>query len=148
MSWRRGCAKSRGHRSSCSSPSPAGDRKSIAAARPRYHILVASESGDIVTHLTWDGTAFAVDHVVPVGIMPADIDGPHNVTVAPDGSAWYVTIAHGTPFGSLWKMSAATDSLLGWAPVEMFPTTIALTPDGTLAFVANSDFHGDHPRVN
>jgi YVTN family beta-propeller protein len=30
----------------------------------------------------------------------------------------------------------------------MFPTTIALTPDGTLAFVANSDFHGDHPRVN
>jgi DNA-binding beta-propeller fold protein YncE len=30
----------------------------------------------------------------------------------------------------------------------MFPTTIALTPDGALAFVANSDFHGDHPRVN
>jgi len=120
----------------------------LRAAPPRYHILVASESGDIVTHLTWDGTAFAVDHVVPVGIMPADIDGPHNVTVAPDGSAWYVTIAHGTPFGSLWKMSAATDSLLGRAPVEMFPTTIALTPDGTLAFVANSDFHGDHPRVN
>lgn len=120
----------------------------LRAAPPRYHILVASESGDIVTHLTWDGTALAVHHVVPVGIMPADIDGPHNVTVAPDGSAWYVTIAHGTPYGSLWKMSAATDSLLGRAPVEMFPTTIALTPDGTLAFVANSDFHGDHPRVN
>src|SRR2546425_190181 len=34
------------------------------------------------------------------------------------------------------------------APVEMFPTTIALTPDGELAFVANSDFHGDHPRKN
>jgi len=119
-----------------------------AQAAPGYRILVASESGDIVTELTWDGTALAVAKVVPVGIMPADIDGPHNVTVAPDGSAWYVTIAHGTPYGSLWKMSAGTDSLLGRAPVEMFPTTIALTPDGALAFVANSDFHGDHPRVN
>ena len=68
-----------------------------------YRILVASESGDIVTQLTWDGTSLAVAKVVPVGIMPADIDGPHNVAVAPDGSAWYVTIAHGTPYGSLWK---------------------------------------------
>src|SRR3989441_4876850 len=115
---------------------------------PGYRILVASESGDIVTQLTWDGTALAVAKVVPVGIMPADIDGPHNVTVAPDGSAWYVSIAHGTPYGSLWKMSAGSDTLLGRAQLEMFPTTIALTPDGTLAFVANSDFHGDHPRTN
>src|SRR5216683_5054161 len=115
---------------------------------PGYRILVASESGDIVTQLTWDGTALAVAKIVPVGIMPADIDGPHNVTVAPDGSAWYVSIAHGTPYGSLWKMSAGSDTLLGRAQLEMFPTTIALTPDGTLAFVANSDFHGDHPRMN
>lgn len=120
----------------------------VSPGSPSYRILVASESGDIVTELTWDGTALAVAKVVPVGIMPADIDGPHNVAVAPDGSAWYVTIAHGTPYGSLWKMSAGTDSLLGRAPVEMFPTTIGLTPDGALAFVANSDFHGDHPRVN
>src|SRR5438876_1068014 len=105
---------------------------------PGYRILVASESGDIVTELTWDGTALSVAKVVPVGIMPADIDGPHNVTAAPDGSAWYVTIAHGTPYGSLWKMSAGTDSLLGRAPLEMFPTTIALTPDGALAFVAGN----------
>src|SRR5438034_11800907 len=126
----------------------AGFVGSPRSGAPGYRILVASESGDIVTELTWDGAALAVVKVVPVGIMPADIDGPHNVTAAPDGSAWYVTIAHGTPYGSLWKMSAGTDSLLGRAPVEMFPTTIALTPDGALAFVANSDFHGDHPRVN
>src|SRR3989442_5135871 len=119
-----------------------------ATDAPGYRILVASESGDIVTELTWDGVSLAVAKVVPVGILTADIDGPHNVTVAPDGSAWYVTIAHGTPYGSLWKMSAGTDSLLGRAPVEMFPTTVALTPDGALAFVANSDFHGDHPRKN
>lgn len=115
---------------------------------PNYRILVASESGDIVTELSWNGTALAVTKVVPVGLMPADIDGPHNVAVAPGGAAWYVTIAHGTPYGSLWKMSADNDSLLGRAQVEMFPTTIGLTPDGALAFVANSDFHGDHPRTN
>src|SRR2546425_9036389 len=37
---------------------------------------------------------------------------------------------------------------LARAQVEMFPTTISVTPDGELAFVANSDFYGDHPRVN
>src|SRR5258708_22603468 len=120
----------------------------LSAGAPGYAILVASESGDIVTQLTWDGTSLAVAKVVPVGIMPADINGPHNVAVAPDGSAWYVTIAHGTPYGSLWKMSAGTHTLLGRAPGQLFPTTIGLTPDGALAFVADSDFHGDHPRVN
>lgn len=115
---------------------------------PAYRILVASESGDIVTQLTWDGTALKTVKTVPVGIMPADIDGPHNVTVSPDGKYWYVTIAHGTPYGTLWKMAAGADTLVAKAPVEMFPTTISLTPEGDLAFVANSDFHGDHPRVN
>ena len=115
---------------------------------PGYRILVASESGDIVTELTWDGAALQTVKVVPVGIMPADIDGPHNVTVSPDGKYWYVTIAHGTPYGTLWKMAAGVDTVVGRAPVEMFPTTISVTPDGELAFVANSDFHGDHPRTN
>jgi len=121
---------------------------SVAQAPPGYRILVSSESGDIVTQLAWDGTALRTVKVVPVGIMPADIDGPHNVAVSPDGKSWYVTIAHGTPFGSLWKMAADGDTVVGKAPVEMFPTTIGLTPDGDLAFVANSDFHGDHPRTN
>jgi len=59
-----------------------------------------------------------------------------------------VTIAHGTPYGSLWKLNYVADSLLGRAQVELFPTTITVTPDGQFAFVANSDFHGDHPRIN
>jgi len=113
-----------------------------------YRILVSSESGDIVTQLAWDGKALTTVKTVPVGIMPAGIDGPHNVAVSPDGRHWYVTIAHGTPYGTLWKLAADADTVLGRAPLELFPTTIALTPDGELAFVANSDFHGDHPRTN
>lgn len=118
------------------------------AGNAGFRVGVVSESGDIVTWLRPTADGLIVDRVVPVGIMPSDIDGPHNIAVAPDGKSYYVTIAHGTPYGSLWKLNAAGDSLVGRAQVELFPTTIAVTPDGQFAFVANSDFHGDHPRVN
>jgi YVTN family beta-propeller protein len=57
-------------------------------------------------------------------------------------------MAHGTPWGSLWRLDARTHRVLGTAQAEGYPTTIALTPDGEFAFVANSDFFGDRPRVN
>jgi DNA-binding beta-propeller fold protein YncE len=119
-----------------------------APARFPYRLYVVSESSDIVSQLAWDGTTLKTVKTVPVGIMPADIDGPHNITLSPDGRFYYVTVAHGTPYGSLWKMAVSGDTLLGRAAVEMFPTTISVTPDGELAFVANSDFYGDHPRTN
>ncbi len=118
------------------------------AADPGYRVGVVSESGDIVTWLKPGEGTLATEKVIPVGIMPADIDGPHNLTVSSDNRFYYISIAHGTPFGTLWKMDATSDTLVGRAPLEMFPTTIGLTPDGELAFVANSDFHGDHPRQN
>jgi len=114
----------------------------------RYKVGVVSESGDIVTWLKPNGGTLAVDRVVPVGIMPADIDGPHNITMLPDMKSYLVTIAHGVPFGTLWRFDLTTDSVMGKATVELFPTTISATPDGEFAFVANSDFHGDRPRVN
>ncbi len=115
---------------------------------PGYRVGVVSESGDVTTWLKPIGKSLVVDRVVPIGIMPTGIDGPHNITVSPDGRNYYITVAHGTPYGSLWKMSVEGDSLVGRAQVELFPTTVSLTPDGQFAFVANSDFHGDHPRVN
>jgi YVTN family beta-propeller protein len=119
-----------------------------AQTHPDYRVAVVSESGDVATWLRPSGSGLVVDRVVPLGIMPSDIDGPHNITVAPDGRSYYVTLAHGTPFGSLWKLATGTDSVMGRAQVELFPTTVSLTPDGQYAFVANSDFHGDHPRTN
>jgi YVTN family beta-propeller protein len=123
----------------------------VAAAQGpdfNYKLGVVSESGDIVTWIQPGPNSLEVDHVVPVGIMPADIDGPHNIFVSPDRRFYYITIAHGQPFGSLWQMAIDGDTLVGRAPVELFPTTVVTTPDGELAFVANSDFHGDRPRVN
>ncbi len=113
-----------------------------------YQLGVVSESGDIVTWIQPGPQSLKVDRVVPVGIMPADIDGPHNIFVSPDQRFYYITMAHGQPYGSLWQMAADGDSVTGRAPVELFPTTVVTTPDGELAFVANSDFHGDRPRVN
>src|SRR5829696_5411105 len=83
-----------------------------------YRVAVVSESGDIATWLRPTRGSLVSDRVVPIGIMPSDIDGPHNITVAPDGKSYYVTVAHGTPFGSLWKLDAGSDSLLGRAQVE------------------------------
>lgn len=119
-----------------------------AQADPGYRVGVVSESGDIVTWIKPGNGTLTLDRVVPVGIMPADIDGPHNIAVAPDHKSYYISIAHGTPYGSLWRIDARGDTLIGRAPLEAFPTTIGLTPDGDMAFVANSDFHGDHPREN
>jgi len=121
----------------------------MAQASGSYLVGVVSESGDIITWLKPDGKGGLVqERVVQVGIMPADVDGPHNIAVAPDQRSYFVTIAHGVPFGTLWRFDAATDTVLGRAEVELFPTTIALSPDGEWAFVANSDFHGERPRVN
>ena len=117
-------------------------------AEPDYLVGVVSESGDIVTWIKPGPDSLTLDRTVPLGIMPADIDGPHNLAVSPDNRFYYVTIAHGQPFGTLWKMDATADTLVGRATVELFPTTIAITSEGGFAFVANSDFHGDHPRIN
>lgn len=119
------------------------------AQEPGYRVGVTSESGDIVTWLRplADGT-LTTERVVAVNPRPPEIDGPHNITVAPDHRSYYVSIAHGTPWGSLWRLDAGTHRVLGTAQAEGYPTTIALTPDGEFAFVANSDFFGDRPRVN
>lgn len=125
----------------------AGPLAAQTATAP-FRVGVVSESGDIITWLRPEGSTLVVDKVIPVGVMPADIDGPHNITVSADQHWYYVSIAHGTPYGTLWRFDASNDTLAGRAQLEFFPTTIAVSPDGEFAFVANSDFHGDHPRVN
>ena len=113
-----------------------------------YTIYVASESADLVTRIEVGPGGWRKVREIPVGIIPADPDGPHHVAVAPDGRAWYVSIAHGTPWGSVWKYATGADTLLGRVRVGMFPTTVGLSPDGEWAFIPNSDFHGDRGHQN
>ena len=68
-----------------------------------YTIYVSSESGDIITRIEVGPDGWRKIREIPVGVMPTDPDGPHNIAVSPDGRFWYISIAHGTPFGSVWK---------------------------------------------
>jgi DNA-binding beta-propeller fold protein YncE len=121
-----------------------------APAAAQDHLVgVVSESGDFVSWFRPDGRGgLLLDREVPVGLLLAGIDGPHHLAVMPDQRSYLISIAHGVPAGTLWRLDARSDTLLGRAPLENFPTTIAVTPDGEFAFVANSDFHGDRPRIN
>jgi len=113
-----------------------------------YSLYVASESADLVTRIEVGPQGWRKVREIGVGILPTDPDGPHHVAVSPDQRFWYVSIAHGAPWGSLWKYATGTDSLLGRVQVGMFPTTVGLSPDGEWAFVPNSDFHGDRGGRN
>ena len=73
----------------------------LAQERP-WRLAVVSESGDIVTWLAHRGDSLVVERVAPVGIMPADVDGPHNVAVAPDGALW---LAEDAANGGLFRVT-------------------------------------------
>jgi DNA-binding beta-propeller fold protein YncE len=72
------------------------------------------------------------------------VDGPHGVAVDAAGGHYYVSIAHGTPYGSLWKLALADDRVVARTPLGAFPATVGVTPDGEYAFVSNFNVHGDH----
>lgn len=115
-----------------------------AAAQPTYRAYVANESSDIVSRVAFTpGAGIVVEKEIPVGLMPGDNDGAHGLAVSPDGRFWYVTIAHGTPFGYVWKFAAGPDTLVGRAELGLFPATMGLTPDGQFLLAANFNLHGD-----
>src|SRR5690242_16434811 len=122
---------------------------SLSAQTPApYKVGVVSESGDIVSWFTPDGPRLVADRVVPVGLMPTDPDGPHNIAVSADQKWYYISIAHGTPFGSLWKLDATNDTVAGRAPTGMYPTTLGLTPAGGGAPGGHSDFLRGRPATD
>ena len=113
-----------------------------------YSIYVASEGADVVTRIDVGPEGWSKAKEISVKVVPNEISGPHHVAVSPDGLFWYVSIAHGSPFGSVWKYRAGDDALVARTQVGMFPTTVGLSPDGAWAYVPNSDFHGDRGQKN
>ncbi|MEM8711235.1 MAG: cytochrome D1 domain-containing protein, partial [Planctomycetota bacterium] len=107
------------------------------------HLLVAAESADQVYELRFDGTRFHVLDVVEVGYQATEIEGPHGLTVAPDGRHWYVSIAHGKPNGLLYKYSAGANELVGEAELGLFPATMEISRDTGFLYCVNFDLHGD-----
>lgn len=115
-----------------------------AQSHPSYWAYVANESSDIVSLVRFDGTRVVEEKAIEVGFHPADLDGAHGITVSPTGDHWYVSIAHGLPYGQIWKMETGTDQLVDTAVVGLFPATMSMTPDGASLFVVNFNLHGNH----
>jgi DNA-binding beta-propeller fold protein YncE len=108
-----------------------------------YLVYVVSESADKIALIRFGPNGARIDHQLDTGDMPVDIDGPHGIVVSPDRQSYYVSIAHGRPFGTVWKYSTKDDSVQGKATLGYFPATVDVTPDGNFLFVVNFNLHGD-----
>jgi DNA-binding beta-propeller fold protein YncE len=115
-----------------------------AAGEPgaRYYVFVLSEASDEIQLVSFGPDGARVEHAVKISLMPG-INGPHGIAVSPDKRYYYVSVGHGTPFGTLWKYTTSGDTLLGRVTLGMFPATVDLTPDGAFAYVANFNLYGD-----
>lgn len=111
--------------------------------RSDYLVYVVSESSDDVSLVRFGVNGARVEQRFKTGLIPTEINGPHGVTVAPDGASYFVTVAHGAPAGTLWKYRTGTDSLLGRVELGLFPASVAVSPDGFFVYAVNFNLHGD-----
>lgn len=109
-----------------------------------YYAYVCAESEDEVALVRFGPSGIEVTKTITVGSFPAETEGPHGINISPGGRYWYVSIAHGNPFGSIHKYETGTDEWLGDTTVGMFPATLDIAATTGLLFVVNSDFYGDH----
>ena len=122
-------------------------RVPAAAAPPEspersYYVYVCAESEDEVALVRYGPGGAEVVKTIGVGSYPNEIEGPHGITVDPDGRHWYVSIAHGLPFGSVHKYETGTDAWVGDVTLGLFPATLDVSPATGLMFVVNFNLHG------
>ena len=108
-----------------------------------YRFYVLSEAADKISLVRFDGNKATIDRQIDTGDMPIDIDGPHGIVVSPDRKFYYVSMAHGRPFGTVWKYSTKDDTLVAKTTLGLFPATMDVTPDGQFLYVVNFNLHGD-----
>jgi DNA-binding beta-propeller fold protein YncE len=111
-----------------------------------YLVYIVCESADSIVRVRFGPRGARVEHETHVGLLPTDINGPHGIAISPDRQFLYASVAHGRPYGSVWKFRAGTDEALGVTPLGLFPATTDITPDGKFLFVVNANFHGDPVR--
>ena len=118
------------------------------SAEKSYWAYVAAESDDTVDLVRFGPDGGELAKRIPVGILPNEIEGPHGVRVSPDGRFWYVSIAHGMPYGTIHKYETGSDIEIGDAMAGLFPATMDVSPATGFLFVVNFNLHGDHVPSN
>lgn len=109
----------------------------------KYYVYVAAESEDEVALVSFDGLKVKTEKRIPVGYIPKEIEGPHGLTVDHNGRYWYLSMAHGMPYGYLYKYSAATNELVGKTTLGLFPATMQQSKITGLLYIVNFNLHGD-----
>ena len=108
-----------------------------------YYVYVAAESEDEVSLIKFDGVDGVELEKIPVGIWPAENEGPHGLTVDPNGKFWYLTLAHGNPYGTLFKFSTTTNKVVGKTLLGLFPASMQISETTGLLYCVNFNLHGD-----
>ena len=113
------------------------------AARRDYLVFVASEGNDRIALVRFGQGTSRIERERKIGINPAELVGPHGLDVSPDSEWYYVSTAHGTPNGALWKFSTATGEQAGRVELGLFPATLQVAPNGHYAWVVNFNLYGE-----
>ncbi len=110
-----------------------------------YYIYVAAESEDEVhlIHFNGETNKAEIAKTVKVGRYPTETDGPHGINISPDGEHWFLSIAHGNPYGYLAKYKTGTDELVSTTELGMFPASMEISQATGLLYVVNFNLHGD-----
>ena len=108
-----------------------------------YYIYVTAESEDEVAVVKFDGEKAETIKRIPVGVWPAENEGPHGITVGPEGKYWYLSMAHGNPYGTLYKFETGTDKLVGETKLGLFPASMQISTTTGLLYCVNFNLHGD-----
>ena len=107
-----------------------------------YSLYVASESEDEVAVIKFDGYKGVVDEVISVGYQSTEIEGPHGLTLDPSGDFWYVAMAHGNPFGRIYKYTTESNELIDFTELGIFPATMQISSANGMLFCVNFNLHG------
>ena len=108
-----------------------------------YYLYVASESDDTVSLLKFDGNMIKEIKRINVGFYPTEVEGPHGITVDPSGDFWYVTLAHGNPFGKLIKYSKKDNTIIDEATLGLFPASMEVSKVTGFIYCVNFNLHGN-----
>jgi len=108
-----------------------------------YYVYVAAESDDTVHLVRFGPDGGELLRTVTVGAFATETEGPHGIRLSPDGRYWYVSIAHGLPYGSVFKYDTSDNISVSDVQVGLFPATMDISATTGLMFVANFNLHGD-----
>ena len=120
----------------------------LFALGQNYYAYVASESEDTVSLIKFDGNEAVEAERIDVGFMFAEIEGPHGITVDPSGDFWYISLAHGNPFGSLVKYSTKTNQAVARTTLGLFPASMEISTITGFLYCVNFNLHGSMKPSN